>query len=163
MSPISPKKPNRSRPDLASELVHDILKKKLEDKQRGEAPKPSAAATRLRRLRLTLLTLLPVFLGFMLWNLTAARQTPVVFSPAEMDAGVRFKMFLAAQALRTYRDSTGRWPASLDAVGFAGEGLEYDVVDTSYVLTGMSGEIPFTHRAGEDLAFFRDASQDLLR
>lgn len=163
MNRPEPKKPSLSRTELASELVHDILKTKLEEKRRGEAPKASPEAKRLRRLRLTLIGLLPVFLGLVIWNVTAGRKAPVVFTAAEVDAGVRFKMFLAAQALRTYRDSTGRWPAGLEAVGFGNEGLRYELTDTSYLLTGMSGDTPFTYRAGDDLAFFRDASQELLR
>ena len=160
------KDPNRSRRELASELVHDILKDKLAERRQERSKRPgsdSSAAARLRRFRLALAILFPLFLGLLAWNLTAGRKPPVVFTPAEVDAGARFKIFLAVQALKAYRDSAGHWPTSLRQVGFGDEGMTYEQVDTSYVITAVSGGTAFTYRGGEDLSFFRDAPRELTR
>lgn len=157
------KGPNLSRPELASELVHDILKKKLEERRQGRPPGGSGAAARQRRFRLAFAILLPIFLGLAGWNLTVGNKPPTVFTQEEIDAGVRFKVFLAVQALQAYRDSTGQWPASLAAVGFANEGLTYEQVDTSFAITALSGDLPFTYHSGDDLSFFRDAPQVMTR
>jgi hypothetical protein len=86
-----------------------------------------------------------------------------VFTPAELDAGSRFKIFLAAQALEAYRDSTGTWPESLEIVGFANEGLTYEVEDTTYIIQTTVAGAPVVYRSGDNLDFFRDASQELIR
>lgn len=155
---------NLSRPELASELVQDILKHKLEERRQEQGGDHHGQGRQQQgRLRTVLLALLPLFLGLVVWNLTAGRKRPVVFTQAELDAGARFKVFLAAQALTSFRDSAGHWPASLAQVGFADEGLSYQQADTTYELTAVSGGIRFTYRSGEDLSFFRDAPQDLMR
>jgi len=157
------KAPNLSRPELASELVHDILKHKLEERRRGSSGGGKHAAARQRRFRLAFAVLFPIFVGLAAWNITAGRQPPAVFTQEEIDAGVRFKIFLAVQALKAYRDSTGQWPASLVSVGFADEGLTYQQRDTFFVISAMSGDVPYTYRSGEDLTFFRDAPQVMMQ
>ena len=155
--------PGPSRRELASELVQSIIKDKAEERERGAAAEKGRGARRERMRRVLVFGLLPAFLILLGWNLTRGRAQPVVFTPAELDAGARFKIYLAAQALKAHRDSAGTWPASLDLVGFADEGLTYQVIDTTYVLQTMIGGAPFTYRSGEDLTFFRDASQELIR
>ncbi len=157
------KGPNLSRPELASELVHDILKNKLEERRQGSSGGGKNASARQRRFRLAFAILLPIFLGLAAWNVTVGSKPPTVFTQEEIDAGVRFKIFLAVQALKAYRDSTGQWPASLAYVGFAEEGLNYQQQDTSYVITAMSGDVPYTYRSGDDLTFFRDAPQVMMQ
>ncbi len=150
------------RPGLASELVHDILKDKREAREQSEA-KGDQRVVRQRRARRTVLALLPLFVLALGWNLAAGRKTPVVFTPAELDASTRFRIFLAAQAARAYRDSAGRWPQTLAAAGFAGDGLTYQLVDTGYVINATSGGVLFTYRSGADLNYFRSAAQELVR
>ena len=157
--------PGQTRRQLASELVQSIMKDKAEAHARGQGRGPGRghAGRRERLRRILVFGLLPAFLVLLGWNLTRGSKPPQVFTPAEVDAGSRFKIFLAAQALKAFRDSAGTWPASLDAVGFAHEGLTYEVVDTTYVIHTTIGGEPFTYRSGDDLDYFRDASEELVR
>lgn len=107
--------------------------------------------------------LLGVFLILGAWNVTRAGERRQVFTPSELDAGVRLKIYLTVQALQAFRDSAGRWPASLDEVGFASEGLAYRRLDTTFQIVATSGDTPFTYRSGDDLAPFRDAARELVR
>jgi len=165
MTQPPPKEPTQTRRELASELVHSIMKDKSDqrDRERGQAQAQDQGAKRGRMRRVLVFGLLPAFLLLLGWNLTRGSTPPQVFTPAELDAGSRFKIFLAAQALKAYRDSAGAWPVSLDAVGFGGEGLTYEVVDTTYVIHSTIGGAPVSYRSGDDLQFFRDASQELMR
>ena len=129
----------------------------------SQARTDDQAGRRERMRRILVFALVPAFLLLLGWNLTRGGTPPQVFTPAELDAGSRFKIYLAAQALKAYRDSAGVWPASLDAVGFANEGLTYEVVDTTYVIQTTVGGAPVFYRSGDDLAFFRDASRELVR
>jgi len=157
-----PKEPTQTRRELASELVHSIMRDKVEERER-QTQSEDHGAKRARMRRILVFGLLPAFLLLLGWNLTRGGTPPQVFTPAELDAGSRFKIFLAAQALKAYRDSVGTWPASLDAVGFGNEGLTYEVVDTAYVIHTTIGGAPAVYRSGDDLAFFRDASHELVR
>ena len=165
MTPPPPKEPTQTRRELASELVHSIMKDKSDqrERERGQAQSRDEGAKRARMRRVLVFGLLPAFLLLLGWNLTRGSAPPQVFTPAELDAGSRFKIFLVAQALKAYRDSAGTWPASLDAVGFANEGLTYQVVDTTYVIQTTIGGAPVSYRSGDDLQFYRDASQELMR
>jgi hypothetical protein len=157
------REPNQTPRELASELVQSIIKDKTEARERGEARAQDEEARRRRLRRILVFGLLPAFLVLLGWNLTRRSQPPEVFTPAELDAGTRFKIYLAAQALKVYRDSAGTWPPSLEVVGFANEGLTYEIVDTAYVLQANIGGAPVFYRSGDDLSFFRDASQELMR
>lgn len=165
MTQPPPKEPTQTRRELASELVHSIMKDKVEERerQRGQGQAQDQVARRERMRRILVFGLLPAFLVLLGWNLTRGGTPLQVFTPAELDAGSRFKIFLAAQALKAYRDSTGEWPASLDAVGFGGEGLTYALADTTYTIQTTIGGAPVVYRSGDDLQFFRDASQELMR
>jgi hypothetical protein len=158
-----PPRGQKPRRGLASELVHDILKNKLEAREHSQATEDKRVQRHQRARQIVFFVLLPLFVAAMGWNLTVGRKPPVVFTQAEIDASTRFRIFLAAQAVRAYRDSAGQWPQSLAAAGFAGEGLTYQLVDTSYVINATSGGVLFTYRAGADLGYFRDAAQELLK
>jgi hypothetical protein len=139
------------------------MKDKVEERER-ERGKAQDQGTRQQRMRRILVFgLLPAFLVLLGWNLTRGGEPPQVFTPAELDAGSRFKIFLAAQALEAYRDSTGTWPESLEIVGFANEGLTYEVEDTTYIIQTTVAGAPVVYRSGDNLDFFRDASQELIR
>lgn len=163
MSQPPTRDPSQTPRQLASELVQSIMKDKVDERERGTAEARNLGARRERLRRIMVFGLLPAFLVLLGWNLTRGAEKPQVFSPAEVDAGARFKIYLAAQALKAYRDSAGTWPPSLDVVGFENEGLTYRVTDTTYVIEATIGGAPFSYRSGDDLAFFRDASQELMR
>jgi hypothetical protein len=165
MTQPPPKEPTQTRRELASELVHSIMKDKSDERarERGQTQAHDKGTRQERTRRVLVFGLLPAFLALLGWNLTRGGTPPAVFTPTELDAGSRFKIFLAAQALKVYRDSTGTWPPSLDAVGFGNEGLTYELVDTTYVIQTTIGGAPVFYRSGDNLDFFRDASRELMR
>ena len=112
-----------SRPDLAAEIVADIIKQKVDDakQQKEEARRPPPKRTRA----VVLMVSVPVLFGLTAWNLVHAHDRPTVFTAEQLDAGVRFRIYLAAQAVEAYRDSRGRLPPTLGAVGMEGDGLDY--------------------------------------
>lgn len=147
-----------SRPDMAAQLVADIIKQKVDEVKTEKVQRQLAVQRKKRRSTLWYsLGLLPVFLGLTIWNLTRAGELPEVFTPEELDAGVRFKMYLAAEAVEAYRDSLGTWPRSLAAVGMADEGLVYHIVDSSYTVADTTGGVPLVYHGGESLSLFADA------
>jgi hypothetical protein len=163
MTQPPPREPTQSRRELASELVQSIIKDKVDERERGQARALTLQSRRTRTRRVLIFGLLPAFLVLLAWNLTRGAEAPQVFTPAEVDASTRFKVYLAAQALRVYRDSAGSWPATLDAVGFGNEGLTYQVQDTSYEIRTTIGGQAFVYRSGDPLDYFRDAPQELIR
>ena len=165
-APPAPPKGNLrlSRPDMAAQLVADIIKQKVEEVKHDKFERQQAVLKKKRRSKLWYsLGLLPVLLGLTIWNLTRSSHPPVVFTPEEVEAGIRFKIFLAAQGVEAYRDSVGTWPRNLAAVGMADEGLVYRLVDTSYTVADTSGGVPLVYHGGESLALFSDAYGFLAR
>lgn len=153
-----------SQPDMAAQLVADIIKQKVEEVKQDKVQRQRAVLLKKRRSKLWyFLGLLPVFLGLTIWNLTRAGEPPVVFTPEEIEASVRFKIYLAAQTVQAFRDSAGLWPRSLAAVGMADEGLVYRLVDTSFTIADTSGGVPLVYHGGENLALFADAYAMLAR
>ena len=153
-----------SRPDMAAQLVADIIKQKVEEVKQDKIERQQAVLRKKRRSKIWyFLGLLPIFLGMTIWNLTRAGEQPTVFTPEEIEAGIRFKIYLAAQGVQAYRDSVGAWPRSLKAVGMADEGLVYQLVDTSYTIADTSGGVPLVYHGGESLSLFADAYGFLAR
>ncbi|MBI1968159.1 MAG: hypothetical protein HYS40_09225 [Gemmatimonadetes bacterium] len=153
-----------SQPDVAAQLVADILKQKVEEVKQDKVERQRAVLRKRRRSKLWYsLALLPLFLGLTIWNLTRASTQPTVFTPEELDASLRFKMFLAAQAVQAYRDSAGTWPSSLAVVGMEDAALVYQLADTSYTIADTSGGVPLVYHSGETLAPFADGYALLAR
>jgi hypothetical protein len=71
-------------------------------------------------------------------------------------------MYLAAQAVEAHRDSLGRWPATLAAVGFGDAGFTYSFSGRSFEIADTSSAVPLTYRRGDMLAPFADAYQELM-
>ena len=166
MSPPAEKRaardPHRlSRPDLAAQMVADILKEKIADA--NEIKAAAAARPRRRDLRRWLLGLVPAFLALSAWNVLRAGAGPQVFTPDELAASLRFKIYLAVQGIHAYRDSAGTLPRSLQQIHMADDGLAYVRSDTSYVIVGTAGDTHVTYRKGDDLKPYASASQSLAR
>lgn len=153
-----------SRPDMAAQLVADIIKQKVEEVKQEKVERQQAVLRKKRRSKMWyFLGLLPVLLGLTIWNLAKSGEQPVVFTPEELDAGIRFKIYLAAQAVQAYRDSVGRWPRTLAPVGMADQGLVYEVVDSSYTISDTSGGVPLVYHGGENISLFANAYAVLAR
>ena len=162
-----PRKPARhrlSRPDMAAQLVSDIIHQKVAAVQQDRADEQKAVQRKKRRSKLWYFAvLLPTLLGLSVWNVVRSGAVPVVLTPEEIDASIRFRIFLAAQAVEAYRDSAGRWPRDLAAVGLEAEGLVYTLVERTYTVADTSHGVPLTYRGGESLAPFADAYAQLRR
>lgn len=162
--PLVPLRPAATRPETAAQLVADIIHHKVEAAKRKEAAAVSAATQRRRRARgWYFLVALPLLVGLTTWNLARIASPPAVFSADERESSVRFRMYLAAQAVEAYRDSLGRWPADLDAVGFGDAGFRYRVGSRTFEISDTSVSVPLTYHRGDVLAPFADAYQELKK
>ena len=152
-----------SRPDTAAQLVADIINQKVEAKRRAEEAARMAVVRRRRRGRAWyFLFALPLLLGLTVWNLARATHPPALYSASELESGVRFRMYLAAQAVEAYRDSLGRWPASLAVVGFGDAGFAYTTTARSYEIIDTSSAVPLSFRYGDMVEPFAGAYTELL-
>ncbi len=138
-----------SQPALAAQIVADIIRQKAEA---AEEIKRAAAQPRRRSPILLLPVLVAVFLGSSAWNLLRTRTEPESFTPEQLEASLRFQMYLAAQALEAYRDSAGEYPATLAAIGMDDAGLAYVPAESIYAIVGTVGSVHLTYRKGENLA-----------
>lgn len=148
--------------DIAAQLVADIIHAKVEAKKQAEAAVREAVSRRRRRSRgWYFLFALPLLVGLTVWNLTRGARPPQVFSAEEREAAVRFRIYLAAQAVEAYRDSVGRWPPSLAAVGFGDAGFVYQARVRDYEISDTSSSVPLTYRRGDMVAPFAGAYREL--
>ncbi len=150
------------RPDLAAQMVADILKQKIADVKEIKAA-AGAARPRRRNWKRWLAGLIPAFSALTAWNLLRAGAEPQVFTPEELAASLRFKIYVAAQAIRAFRDSAGTLPPSLQQIRMADDGLAYVRTDTTYVIVGSAGAVHVTYRQGDDLKPYGAAAQTLGR
>jgi hypothetical protein len=150
------------RSDVAAQLVADIIHQRVETAKRQRAAVVVAAQRRQRRGRLWyFLFALPLLIGLTAWNVARSARAPAVFTADERESAVRLRMYLAAQAVEAYRDSLGRWPVNLAAVGFADVGFVYEAGGGVFEISDTSASVPLTYRRGDALAPFADALQDL--
>lgn len=156
--PPPPRPPSRfSQRDLAAQYVGEILKQKAE-----EAAKVRAAPRRQRAAGRSLTVLVPVLLGLTGWNVGRMVREPAVFTSGETEAALRFRIYLAAEAVRTFKDSAGTLPADIKDIGLdRDEGLVYAPLDTTYIITGVADEVRLTYRGDQDLGPFA-AAYDVL-
>lgn len=141
--------------DVAAQLVADIIHHKVEEKKRGEEAKRIGLKRRRRRNRAWyFLGALPLLLTLTVWNVVRHARKPEVFNAAERESIIRLQMYIAAEGVEAYRDSTGRWPADLRAVGMEDAGLVYEAQGNSFAVTDTSMRVPLTYRRGDPLAPF---------
>lgn len=158
-----PQDPHKlQRPDLAAQMVADILKQKIADVRETKAA-VRAALPRRRNWTRWLVGLIPAFCALSAWNVLTAGAEPQLFTPDELAASLRFKIYVAAQAIHAFRDSAGTLPQSLQQIRMADEGLAYVRSDTSYVIVGSAGPAHVTYRQGDDLKPYGGASRVLAR
>jgi len=143
-------------------MVADILKQKIADVKETKAA-VQAARPRRRNWKRWLVVLIPAFSTLTAWNVLRAGAEPQVFTPDELSASLRFKVYIAAQGIRAFRDSAGTLPASLQQIRMADLGLAYVRSDTTYVIVGSAGAAHVTYRSGEDLKPYGGAAHTLAR
>ncbi len=86
-----------------------------------------------------------------------------MFTPDELAASLRFKIYIAAQGIRAFRDSAGTLPSSLQQIRMADDGLAYVRSDTTYVIVGSAGPVHLTYRSIDDLKPYGRAAHTLGR
>jgi hypothetical protein len=142
-----------SQADTAAQLVADIIHRKVDEARRTQEAAQQAVVRRRQRSRAWyFLFALPLLIGLTTWNLVRATRRPAVFSPSERESAVRFQMYLAAQALQAYHDSTGRWPADLRAIGMEDAHFVYERRDGDFTITDTTSTVPLVFRHGDPLA-----------
>jgi len=82
------------------------------------------------------------------WNTTGSDRP---YSSSEEDANARFTIFLVAEAVNAYRDSTGTLPTSLEPLGVDVTDCIYWTDGDMYSLTVDLGNREVTYHAGEPL------------
>jgi hypothetical protein len=138
------------------QAVADIMKREKEAVQAASERRHP----RIRSLLPLLLSLAPVFLGLTIWNILRASGEPVI-APQDLEASVRFSIYLTAQELNAYQDSSGSLPPSLTVVGMEDDGIVYARGEAGYVLSARVGERVLQYRQGDSWASFA-AAYDLL-
>jgi mRNA-degrading endonuclease toxin of MazEF toxin-antitoxin module len=140
----------------AKEYVAEIMRQRAVN-----APKPGGP--RRAGPRPALLAVLAVLLvSLIAWNLTAGRRQPVVVSPDKVEASARLTVYLVAQAIETYRDTTRTLPRNLEDLGVDGVGITYTPDRSTYTLAVEIGGTQLTYRSGESLEPYRAAAEVLL-
>jgi hypothetical protein len=108
-----------------------------------------------------LVVLLPVFVALTVWNVVRLSREPAAFPPALEEASARFTIYLIAQAVEDYRDSTAALPPDLATIDMDEEEIDYAVLDSTYTLTTTVGRTVIVYEQGEDLTSYGDAFQEL--
>lgn len=135
------------------EFIAEIMRRDAEQAQR-----PAPEVTRRSWAPKLLMVFGPLFVILTVWNIARIANEPEIFSAEEELADARFTIYLAAQEIDTYRDSSGAWPSNLDLLGLAEDNLQYVLLDDDYRLTYELDDIYATYRSGEDLSPFAEAS-----
>ena len=159
--PTPPKDHRLSRPDLAAQFVHDIMKQRVEDVKQTRA-----ATTRSQRRRSAarhLLWVVPIFVGLTVWNAWTWARPAVVFTEGQMSASRKFGVYLAVEAVKDYQRTHGVLPTSLAAAGVVTRGLAYAPLEPAFTISDTTGRDAVTYHSGDNLAPFASAYRRLLR
>lgn len=152
------KKTNSTRqPETEAHLLDQIMQIDAQETDARPAKRRSGITSRR-----VLAVCLVVLAALTTWNVINFSRVPKVVSQVFEEESARFHIYLVAQAIDDYRDSTRMLPASLDAIGADEDEISYEPMDSTYVLTAAVGPTRLTYRAGEDLSRYRDAYTKLL-
>lgn len=150
------------QPEAAADLVKSIVQQKVEDAKQARADALKARRPRKNRVPL-LLGLLPVLLGLTAWNVMNAGPPRSAMSRDDQLASLKFRIYLAAQAVEAYRGAHGGYPANLTQVGVDWNGLQYAPGDTTWTIVSRLDSETITCRHGDPLAPFAAAYHGLQR
>lgn len=151
-----PKDPPRKPWEYVDDLVRDQAAREIATAEaRREQLRPRTS------LRYTL-PLVALLAALAAWLGLRPTTPPEVLTPREQDASQRLTIYLTAQAVQHYRDSTGVLPPSLGPLGLAEDGVAYEPRDSAYVLRVTATLHVLEYRSGDDLAPFA-AADTILR
>ncbi len=141
----------QARQDYVSEIMEL-------DAKAAERPEP---VKKKRSWAPALVVLLPVFIGLTVWNVMRLTSEPEVFPPSLEEASARFTIYLIAQAVEEYRDSTSALPDDLETIDMEEEGVLYEPVGSTYTITAAVGESYIVFQHGQDLEWYGEAFREL--
>lgn len=150
------------QPQAAADLVKDIIKQKVDDVKQAKADAEKARRKKRSRGPLAL-ALLPVLLILTAWNVFRVGHPPEILSHAERVASLKFKIYIAAEAVEAYRGTHGAIPPNLTVVGAEWNGLHYVPGDTTWSIVGAVDSLVITYHDGESLTPYATAYQALQR
>lgn len=150
------------QPQAAADLVKDIIKQKVDDVKQAKADAEKARRKQRSRVPL-MLGLLPVLLGLTAWNVFRAGHPPEILSHGERIASLKFKIYIAAEAIEAYRATHGAIPPNLTVVGAEWNGLRYVPGDTTWSIVGAVDSETLTYHHGEPLTSYAAAYRVLQR
>jgi hypothetical protein len=148
--------PHDNRPPPESrEYLEDIMKQEVEDSEERRRIRAQRGQKQPRYKMLSaILGILVVVLGL---NVARALTAPDPFTESEEHASAMLTVYLVAQGVEAFRDSTGFLPADLESLDLDEEGLEYTVQGQSYSLQYALDGVSASYRAGESFAPFASA------
>jgi hypothetical protein len=155
MDPTDSKANSGNPSDSRDQYVSEIMEI---DAKAAEVPEP---LKKKRSWVPVLVVLLPVFVALTVWNVVRLSREPAAFPPALEEASARFTIYLIAQAVEDYRDSTAALPPDLATIDMDEEEIDYVALDSTYMLTTTVGRTMIVYKEGEDLKWYEDAFQDL--
>lgn len=85
-----------------------------------------------------------------LYAISENRKSPTTAS-AMKEASARFSIYLVAEGLQAYKDSTGTFPATLEQAGLDEEGIQYVTDGSSYRLIAVQGSTSLVYVEGTRL------------
>lgn len=151
-----------SRPDLAAQMVSDILKERVASAQEVKAARAQTLGKGRSPSR-RLLWLLPLFLGLTGWNVWRSGRAPQVFTDSQLTASRRLNVYLAVEGIQEYKRTHGVLPPTLEMAGITTPGLAYALAESSFTLSDTTGPAALIYRSGQDLSMFAAAFHTLRR
>ena len=127
----------------------------------AKAAEPTGPIKKKRSWIPVLVVLLPVLVGLTAWNVMRMTGDTEVFSPSLEEASAKFTIYLIAQAVEEYRDSTSVLPDNLEMIEMDEENVIYVPLGSTYTLTASVGNTQLVFQQGEDLAWFGEAFREL--
>jgi hypothetical protein len=154
------------RPSTAGErqkLIAEYEESKRSENAR-QADVAVSAERRKRGRRMVLLGGIVVVAGYLMarppaWLLPAPIPVP---SPAEQEASGRFAIYLQAQQIEHFRQTTGRLPGSLDEAGEPLPGIDYVVTGPASYALQSAHDSTLRYTSTDSLAAFLGGSMTLL-
>jgi hypothetical protein len=136
-------------PAESREYLEEIMKQEVEDSRQRQRIRRMRGRKNPRYKALGILLLVLVILIGL--NVVRVLTAPDPFTPAQEAASAGLTVYLVAQGLEAYRDSTGFLPTDLESLDLDEEGLRYTVQDPGYVLQYQEEGLTVSYRSGESL------------
>lgn len=137
-------------PPESRAYLEDIMKQEVEDLQeRRRIRAKHGEKGPLRKTLAVLLVILVILIGL---NIARMAMAPDPFTSAQEQASAALTVYLVAQGIEAYRDSTGSLPVDLESLDLDEEGLTYSVQDAGYVLQYDEDGVVVSYRSGESYA-----------